>query len=128
MPSYSKVRKVPFIPPIFHPLHIKPRPFLLHPPLPLPLLPTLELNPPIHPPQLQRKPRPNLLHAHFHILYALDRLAVIPQDGLLRLALVAEDVSVPPHKDVVALVVQREDLAAFKFGSGREEAFPEVCG
>jgi hypothetical protein len=120
--------KSTIIPPIFRPLHIKPRPLLLHPPLPLPLLPTPKLHPPIYPPQLQRKPRPNLLHADLYVLHALNRLAVVAQYRFLGLALVAEDVAVPPHEDVVALVVQGEDLAALEFGGGWKQAFPEVCG
>lgn len=38
-------------------LHIEARPRLLHPPLPLPFLPTLELDPAIYPPQLKRHAR-----------------------------------------------------------------------
>jgi len=120
--------QTPHIPLLPHLLHIKPCPLLLHPPLPLPLLPTPPLHPAIHPPEFQRKPRPNLLHTHLNILHTPHRLPIIPQDGLLRLALVAEDVPVAPHEDVVALIVQREDLAPLEFGGGREQVFEKVGG
>jgi hypothetical protein len=42
-------------------LHIEPRPLLLHPALPLPLLAALELDPAIYPTQFERHSRPVIL-------------------------------------------------------------------
>ena len=71
------------------------------------------------------------LHAHFYILNTLQRLIVDPQYGFLGLALVTEDVlecvrgvfegisvggsdaySMSAHENVIALVVECEDLAS----------------
>jgi hypothetical protein len=71
------------------------------------------------------------LHAHFYILNTLNRLTVDSQYGFLGLALVTEDVlgcvrrgfegilvggsdaySMSAHENVIALIVQGEDLAS----------------
>lgn len=59
-----------------HNLHVEPSPLLLHPGLPLPLLPTLELDAPVNPPQLQCKSWSKLLQSRPQILYALGYLPV----------------------------------------------------
>jgi hypothetical protein len=69
---------------------------------------------------------PNLLHAHLDVLDALDGLPVVAHDALLALALVAEDVAVAAHEDVIALVVQRQDLAALQLGRSGEQALEQV--
>lgn len=96
-------------------LQLEFRPLLLHLPLPLPLLPTASLNPPINPPQLQRKPRSQFLQPRSNPLHPLHQLPIRPHHILLRLPFLAENVPMPSQEDVIALIVQRHDLAALQF-------------
>lgn len=102
------------------PSQLKPRPLLLHPALPLPLLPATPLYPLINPPQLECEPWPELLQPGPYLLRAFHFLPVRSDDALLRFPPVTEDVAVSAHEDVVALVVQCHYLPPLQLGLGGE--------
>lgn len=60
----------------------------------------------------KKKNIPNLLHSNLDVFGTWNGFTIRAQNRLLRLALVAEDVAVAADEDVVALVVQGEDLSA----------------
>ena len=91
---------------------LKFRPLFLQRALPHPLLSTRALNPTIDPPQLECEAGPEFLQSGTNALDAFDVFPIGPHDAFFRGALVAEDVAMASYEDVVALVMQRDDLAA----------------
>lgn len=113
-------------------LQIKPRAHLLHLGLPLPLHRVLALaarpaDALVDPAQLERRAGPQFLQAGADLFDALELLAVGADHALLGGALVAEHVAVPTQEDVIALVVQRDDLAALELWVVRPEVLKRLC-
>lgn len=89
-------------------------PLLLHSTLPLPFLPANFMNPLVDTTELKRKPRPKFLQTSTDTLCALHFLAVRPNDGFLRLALLTEDVPMSAHEEIVTLVVDGNYISALE--------------
>jgi len=68
------------------------------------------------------------LQTSSNLLGALHRLAIHVLDDLFCRALVSEDISVSSEEDVIALVVEGDDLTALDLRPGREEGFEEMRG
>jgi hypothetical protein len=65
--------------------------------------------------------RPNLLQYRADPLHAVHLLAVRALNILLRRPRLPEDVPVPAEEDVIALIVQRQDLPTGQLGLRREQ-------
>ena len=101
-------------------LELRPNPIRL--PLPLPILSTPPLNPPIHPPQLQTKPRSQLLQSRPDSLRTTRHLLPIRVHyHLLSVPFIAQHISEAPQEDEVALIMECDDLSALEVGGSGEE-------
>ena len=94
--------------------------------LPLPLLSTRPLNTLIHTTEFQGESGTQLLQTSSDAFGTLHLLPVGANDCLLRLALLAEDVTMPTDEDVITLVVKCHDLAAFELRLRGEEPAEQV--
>ncbi|KAI6751151.1 hypothetical protein HG530_014065 [Fusarium avenaceum] len=104
---------------------------LLHPGLPLPLCSIVTLasgssNALVDSPQLQRESRAELLQTSTDAFYSLKLLSIDANNALFRLSLFSENITVPPHKDVISLVVECRDLSALELRFGWEQGHEQL--